>query len=276
MSELAMQFSESLGDEDAVIRDVDASRPSMIARMTIILDAFDNSLARLSLEEITSRAGLPRSTTHRILEQLMQFQWINRVGNFYHLGPRALNLGGQKLAHSELRAAAYPRLHELALRTGLVAHLAIFDEFDIYYLDKFAGKSVSEVPSQIGERVLPHCTALGKGILAWLPPERVEEQFGRMIRVRTSRTIADIRILHQELGRIRSRNGIAFDRGECFSHLACVGVAIRNSAGPVAAISVVGGSNTLLERLAPTVLANARAISNELTGQKRPALSLTR
>ncbi|MEO9221767.1 MAG: helix-turn-helix domain-containing protein, partial [Mycobacteriaceae bacterium] len=42
--------------------------PSMVERMTLILDSFDRRSARLNLEDVASRTQLPRSTAHRILE----------------------------------------------------------------------------------------------------------------------------------------------------------------------------------------------------------------
>ena len=37
--------------------------PSMVERMTLIMDCFEGSNSRLLLEEITRRTGLPRSTS---------------------------------------------------------------------------------------------------------------------------------------------------------------------------------------------------------------------
>lgn len=49
--------------------------PSMVERMTLILDAFDGRAARLTLEEVACRTQLPRSTVHRILDQLVKLDW---------------------------------------------------------------------------------------------------------------------------------------------------------------------------------------------------------
>ena len=43
---------------------------SMIERMSLLLDLFDAATPRLTLAELSERSGLPRSTTHRILDQL--------------------------------------------------------------------------------------------------------------------------------------------------------------------------------------------------------------
>lgn len=82
--------------------------PSMIGRMTLIIDAFENRSSRLTLEEVAYRTRLPRSTAHRILDQLVGCQWLEHTSYGYRLGPRALGLGGQDGSRGEIREAAAP------------------------------------------------------------------------------------------------------------------------------------------------------------------------
>src|SRR6478672_6191231 len=103
-----------------------ATPPSMVERMTLILGAFDGATPRLTLQEIADRSGLPRSTAHRILDQLVKL--------------RSLELGGLAVAHNELREATAPLLHDLHLRTATTVHLAVLDRLDIVYIDKVAGR----------------------------------------------------------------------------------------------------------------------------------------
>src|SRR3978361_1227510 len=91
---------------------------SMVERMTLVLDAFDAASPRLTLAELTERTGLPRSTTHRILDQLVELRWLEHSGQSYGLGMRSLELGGLAVAHHELREIATPLLSELNHRTG--------------------------------------------------------------------------------------------------------------------------------------------------------------
>src|ERR1700677_4453575 len=107
---------------------------SMIQRMTLIMEAFEHPHSRLTLEEVASRAGLPRSTTHRILDQLVRSRWLKRSGMIYDLGSRALKLG-EGARQSSLREAVVPHLLELATRTDMVAHLAILKRTEICFLD---------------------------------------------------------------------------------------------------------------------------------------------
>lgn len=241
--------------------------PSMVERMTLILDAFDGPSARLTLEDVARRTHLPRSTAHRILDQLVRLDWLQHTTFGYCLGGRSLSLGGGANGHAEIRESAADRLHALSLRTGMVAHLAVLDGAEIYYLDKVGGRFAGGVPSRVGGRAPAHSTALGKAMLAWLEPEEVDRTIGPAIRRATSRTIADLTTLHQELNRIRARNGLAFERGECFPDIACVAAAIRGPEGPVASISLVADPKAPLEKAAPLVVDAARQVTAELFPQ---------
>ncbi|WP_222724063.1 IclR family transcriptional regulator [Streptomyces sp. OR43] len=236
----------------------------MVERMTLIMDVFEGRAARLSLEEVARSTQLPRSTAHRILDQLVRLRWLEHTALGYGLGRRALGLGGGDGAHGRIREAAAARLHDLQIKTGLVVHLAVLDGAEVHYLDKVGGRFAAAVPSRVGGRAPAHSTALGKAMLAWLEPEDVEARAAESIGRLTHRTIADIGTLHQELNRIRRRHGLAFERGECFPDIACVAAAVRGPEGPVAAISLVGDAWSPLEKVAPLVVDAARQVSHEL------------
>lgn len=240
--------------------------PSMVERMTVILECFEGSHSRLLLEEVSRRTGLPRSTAHRILEQLLELQWVEHTRSGYQLGRRVKNWGARESGHSALRAAAAPWLHELAFKTDLVVHLAVLDGPFVEYLDKVGGRRAASVASRVGGRAPAHCTALGKAMLAWLPPEEIDELYADGIPAATSRSTTDLVSLYKELDRIRT-GGFAVERGECVESVACVGAAIRGTAGVVGAISLVTGTSSPLEVVAPLVHEAARRITRDLFGR---------
>ncbi len=230
--------------------------PSMVERMTLIMDAFDSPTTRLTLEQVAQITHLPRSTAHRILEQLVGLSWLEHACAGYFLGARSLGLGGSGRGDLHLRESAATVLHELQMRTGLVAHLAILEGGDVHCLDKIGGRLAKDVPSRVGGRMPAHRTSLGKAMLAWLPAEEVESIC----------LIGEFDILHQELSRTRGRSGLAFERGECFANIGSVACAVRGPEGPVAAISLAGQVEMPLERVAPLVVAAAREVSQDLFG----------
>ncbi|WP_104104306.1 IclR family transcriptional regulator [Arthrobacter sp. 08Y14] len=238
--------------------------PAMAARMTLIMEVFDSRSVRLLLDEIASRTRLPRSTTHRILDQLVQLGWLEHTPDGYGMGWRSLQFGGLDNGNSRIRAEAAPLLHSLQIRTGMVVHLAVLNGTNIHYLDKAGGRSATSVPSRVGGNAPAHATALGKSMLAWINPEQLDEMFRHGLSANTPRTIRDVPALYAELNRIRQRGGLAYESGESYEGISCVAAAIRNRREPVASISLVGTAGDPIERVAPLVLDAARRVSAAL------------
>ncbi|WP_204164544.1 IclR family transcriptional regulator [Nocardioides daejeonensis] len=242
--------------------------PSMIERMTAVLDAFDAPTTRCSLDEVIARTGLARSTAHRILTALTHLSWIERTADGYALGPRALAFADWENTSMDLRHAAAPVLHELQVATGMVVHLGVLKGAHVHVLDKLGGRFAASVPTRVGGRVPAHGTALGKAILAWLPAEQIDEVVGGQMGRMTSRTIIDLNVLHDELRRVRERRGLAFEQGECFPTVNCVSSAVMGEAGPVGSISLAMPPRTPLEKVAPLVADATRRVSAELNPRR--------
>ncbi|WP_040790510.1 IclR family transcriptional regulator [Nocardia paucivorans] len=211
---------------------------SMIERMTLILDSFDAATPVLTLHGIVERTGLPRSTVHRILDQMVRLRWLAHAPGGYRLGLRTLELGGLAAGHNELRAVIGPLLHELCSHTESVGHLGVLDGRDVLYLDKVGCRRSPVVPTRLGGRMPAHSTALGKALLAALDPGVVEKSLYERLPQLTPRTIANRADLHRELARIRKRQGVAVDNEESVSGIRCVAVPIRRRGVTVAAVSL--------------------------------------
>lgn len=223
---------------------------SMIERMTLILDAFDGSTPTLTLLGLAERTGLPRSTVHRILDQMIRLRWLAHAPGGYRLGLRPLELGGLAADHNEIRDVVSPLLHDLCQRTGMVGHLGVLDGREVLYLDKAGGRVTASVPTRLGGRMPAHTTALGKALLASLEPSIVETSFRDRLPQLTPRTICDKAELHRELTRIRHRQGVAMDNEESVTGIACVAVPIRGRGAAVGALSLsgqIGGERTALD-----------------------------
>ena len=87
-----------------------------------------------------------------------------------------------------MRAIAMPYMTELYESTHATVHLAVLDGDDVLYVEKIYGHHGVNLPSRVGGRVPALCTALGKAILAFSAPDRVEAAFTGPIPRLTSRT----------------------------------------------------------------------------------------
>lgn len=258
-------MSASGGVLERADRDRAEERPlSMVERMTTIMVAFGGPSSRLSLEDVQDATGLPRSTAHRILNQLIALDWVRHTPAGYALGSRALGLAGGDAPEMDLRAAAAETLRSLHLETGLVVHLGVLEGADVRILDKVGGAFAARVPTRVGV-LLPAARALvGKAQLAFLPPEDVDALIALQLAHAPDRPRVDLPALHRELVRVRARAGVVLDRGRNHLRLGCVAAPIIGRDGPCGGISLVGGAQIDVEKLAPVVVRATRVIAHRL------------
>jgi DNA-binding IclR family transcriptional regulator len=215
----------------------DGQASTVVGRLEAILASFDGCDHALGLSEISHRVGLPKSTVHRLANQLCAVGWLERNSGGYRVGLKLLELGSVALQRTGLREAAFKHLHSLALRTGLVAHLGILDHGEVVYLDRVTTTRVS-LPTRVGGREPAYCTALGKVLLAFEKPASQASALAGARR-RTENTVIDPRALQAALDNAR-QTGIAYDREEAYNGLGCVASPIRSGNRVIGAISLTG------------------------------------
>jgi DNA-binding IclR family transcriptional regulator len=251
----------------------------MVARVALILGAFEQAGKVLRLDQVATRAGLPRSSVHRILTQLHATGLLLHRPDGYCLAASSLPAAGN---HSALRGVASPVLERLHADTSLVVHLGVLVGAEVVYLDKVSGSSGVAVPAGVAGRTPAYASALGKAMLAMLAAEDVDSLHASPLRKSTPATIADLPTLHQELARIRSRHGLAYDDQELTVGLASIAAPIRGADGELAGLSLTGVAPAQrLKRMAPFLTRAARGISERIgasapaTGQQAALVAVT-
>src|SRR5260370_27974573 len=141
----------------------------MTDRVVAVLDMLEGSAKALPLGEISVRSGLPRSSAHRILQQLVSARWVEHRDDGYALGLRMFEIGSLVVHHGRITDVARPFMQQLCGRTGHVVHLAVLDKRAVVHLEKVGGTLASSLPSRIGGRLPAHCTGVGKARLAYSP-----------------------------------------------------------------------------------------------------------
>jgi DNA-binding IclR family transcriptional regulator len=220
---------------------------------------------------------LSPSTVFRLLDALCRtgFAQHDAVGGRYAIGAAAVQLGMAALESLELTSVAPATIEALAGETGESVFVSVLDQGEVVYLMKKEGSRAIRTTAVLGTRRPAHCTALGKAMLASLPPDEVR----RVIDVRglpalTPATITDLAALWEELAAVRIA-GYAVDREEVEEGLACIAAPIRDHLGHVvAAVSLAGPVTRVLpqeERLGRRVAAAALEISQGLGYLPKPA-----
>ncbi|MFJ9127749.1 IclR family transcriptional regulator [Streptomyces sp. NPDC102340] len=214
----------------------------VLGRAAVIMAAFDSGRQVIGLRELSAHTGLPKSTLHRLAEQLCQVGWMERDPEGYRLGIRLFELGSMAAEANRLQEAALPHLQALAGRTGMSAQLGILDRAEVVYLERVVTGSF-HLPTRRGGRKPAYCTALGKALTAY-DEEAVQTVTSARMQRKTARTITEPAALRAEFDKVR-RAGVAFDHGEAYAELVCVAAPIRadgtrGDEPTIGAVSVTG------------------------------------
>ncbi len=86
----------------------------------------------VALTELAQQAGLPNSTTHRLLTTMQQQGFVRRVGELGHwaVGAHAFIVGSSFLQSRNLLAIVHPILRKLMEDSGETVNLAVLDQSD--------------------------------------------------------------------------------------------------------------------------------------------------
>ncbi|KFF60580.1 hypothetical protein JF66_03645 [Cryobacterium sp. MLB-32] len=221
-----------------------ADTRSVAARIFAILDAFAapagvTSLT-LTLTTLAQRAGLPLSTTHRLVAELVQWGGLTKQENGqYSLGMKLWELGVQMPTARNLRTIALPYLEDLYETTREHVHLAILDGRDALYLEKLSGHHAVRLISRVGSRLPLHSTGVGLVLLAYAPTEVVQDYLSVSLQRFLPRTVTSPDEVRKRLATIRAL-GVAYMSEEMTAGSSSTAAPIRDRTGQVvAAVSIV-------------------------------------
>ncbi|MGP4025614.1 IclR family transcriptional regulator [Actinomadura sp. 3N407] len=248
------------------------ARPVSVAgKVMAILNAFAQGGVRLNLSEICRRSGLPLATGHRLVGELAEGGFLERVPDgTYRIGTRLWRIGSQAPAVMGLRELALPHMEDLYEATHDNVQLGVLRDDHVLIVERLRGTRSVPVVTQVGAMLPLHTTGVGKVLLAYAPPEVREKVLGGELARHAVRSITDPEELRRGLERVR-RAGYALTRDEMTLGASSVGAPVRDGAGDVvAAMSLVAGTRGAdLRRLLPPLTTAVRALSRDVAAHWR-------
>jgi DNA-binding IclR family transcriptional regulator len=230
-----------------------------------VLDTFGPKRQTMSLSDIMRRSGLPKTTTHRVLQQMLSVGIVERDGQNYRVGSRmfAWSSPSREVA---VREVALPFMADFNRRHGHTLHLATLCDDDVLYIEKLHSRATAFSPSMVGGRLPAHCTAVGKVLLSYsgrLPSLTLDQG---TLTTRTNASISSVGALQKNLLAIREV-GYAVDNEEAAAGLRCLAVPIVVGGHAIAAMSIAYSTTVGLpkDRLLGLQEAAAR-IARAMTG----------
>lgn len=248
-----------------------SNEASSLSKALHIMEVFTIESPELGLGEISQKAGLNKSTVHRLLKTLCSQEWVfqNEETGKYTVGMRVFQIGAIAVEIRGLGHVLPKHLAHLSEQTGETTHVSIVDDGELVYVSKYEGPHTIRMVSKVGSKAPLHCTAMGKIHLAFMPNQeavRIIEEKG--LKRYTPVTIVSKEQLLAQLEVIR-KDGYAIHDGEYEEGVCCVSAPIYNYTGKaIAAMSVSGPSYRMrlkgLESFIKPVIQTAHDISMDL------------
>lgn len=217
-----------------------------IVKVFRLLEELGSREPPVPLNVLARASGIPKPTAHRVLRQMCDIGYVERAeGGTYRLTSKIRYLSAPPVER-QLLAVAEPALEELQRQLGETVNLAVLRNGGVVYL------RVLETTQNL-RRVVEansvdpfYCTALGRAMVANLPPETVKALLAKQVKLEklTSETIVDPIRLSEILDDVR-RLGYAVERDETDIGVTCIGAPIFQGERVIGAVSLSAPSARL-------------------------------
>jgi DNA-binding IclR family transcriptional regulator len=193
----------------------------------------------LSLNELTLRLELAKSSVFRILHTLEVAEYVERDAAGRYTVPADLRAWGVGQIRAALVDAALPALKDLSREFGETVSLAMRFENRIEVIATVESPRLIRMGNTVGRILPPYASSLGKAIAAF-QPEDVRDRLVRSYGIHpfTEHTVIDEVELKRQFEVVRSRGYSADDEESVLGGL-CFGVPVLDAQGDaIAALSV--------------------------------------
>lgn len=230
---------------------------SSTARTLAVLEAFEEAKQVLGLRDLATRCGLPASTCHVIVRELLARGYLYSFGRSKALYPtrRWLNMGQTFAAHDSYLKRMAEALESLRDDTGETVIVAKRQEDSVLYLQVLEGTQSLRYSPKAGDFRELHATAVGRALLSNLGDEELASWLrSRKLAAITSATLTEPERIAEDV-RVGRERGWFYARGENQEGLTAVAVTATLE-GEYLGIVVAGPS----ERMGPVVASTAERL----------------
>jgi len=261
-----MQHSTPLKSAEQISQSSE-STIQVLGRAFSVLDVLARNPDPMQLKDISASTGLHPSTAHRILNDLVVGQMVERVeAGTYRLGMRLLEYGNLVKARLSVRDASLGPMRDLHRLTHQPVNLSVRQGDEIVYIERtYSEHSGMQVIRSVGGRAPLHLTSVGKLFLAADDTPRVKAYILRTgLAGQTRNSITNPLQLEREIGKVRL-DGFARDNEELELGVRCMAAGIYDDGGElIAGLSLSAPADRLMEDWLEKVQSTAQRISAAL------------
>lgn len=196
-----------------------------------VLTCFGRRHGRLTVSEVAKLTGNSPASARRSLLTFQQMGYLDCDGKHFWMLPRALLVAHAYLASRPTPSLAQPLLDALSERTRESASLGTLLDDDAIIIARSTARRSLSTGLGIGSRLPAYCSAMGRVMLASLPPTEAMRRVHGMARPRlTQGTVVDASQILKLVERCRD-DGYATNDGELEIGVRSMAVPVSDRAG---------------------------------------------
>jgi IclR family transcriptional regulator, KDG regulon repressor len=221
---------------------------SVLEKASDLIDCLGRAGEPVTLGHVRAALGMPKSSTHRLLNELAALGIVRRTEDGrYSLGARLLYWGEAAADTFDMRAVAEQPMRRLRDRVGESVHLYVREHDTRICIAAVEGRHELRPFIQLGRPLPLRVGAAGKLLLAFADPDVQELEVGRALSDASSSTNAPGPRLAEQLEQIRG-NRWATSVGEREEGVSAAATAIVDSRDRVVAALSISAPTTRLGR----------------------------
>lgn len=242
---------------------------SVLSRAVKILQAYDPGVRDLTASQIARKTGMPVTTTHRLVTELVSLGLLEKLPNaHYRIGLLLWELAVRTPGAVGIRELAHPFLRRALSEIGHHVQLAILQDGEIVSLERMSSPDAVVNITVVGGRMPYYATSSGL-VLAAFASEETQQQLVQqpMQAYKYAPQLSDVQ-MRERLQSVRT-TGFAITPGYIDPAATAIGVPVRGPAGNVIAAltAVVPTDNPQEKHVIDVLSTTARAISSALSAR---------
>lgn len=234
-----------------------------------ILEVLARDQRAWRVTDLAAELGTSKARIFRYLQTLRNLGYVVQEADSerYRVGLRLAFLGNSAAMSFDIISVCRPILYRVRDRLGLAVIASKLEQGQLHIIDKVDGLSNLSVKAVIGATLDLHCTAQGKLMLAFGPPDLLERTLASELPALTASSITDPARLRLQIDRVRLQ-GWATAASETVTGLNVLAVPVFDPTGEaVAVIGALGSVDEIGPEPAPAQLGELQSAAAEISRQ---------
>jgi len=197
-----------------------------------LLDVLAAEPGPAGVSELARLTKTTRGTTYQQLQTLVAAGWAEPVGEGkYRLTLRALVVGSAVLEQADLGSRVLPTLASIASHTGETSSIAVLDSDAAMIIQRVESDRALKANIKTGTRMPLETSASGRILIAFSPPEKVDEIRRQGVAMPAPGIVDEAR-----------RRGFASQHDEYFPEMSSIAVPIQSPKLGLIALAITAPS----------------------------------